>query len=201
MTDSNILLANQARLATKLRSRQDGGNTYLEHHQKVITDPTGPVPLVLERYLRDSDDSVELAIDGSSAAVNFDLAADSDEVLRITRVTFLMVLASAPEFDQFGDLAALTDGLLLQIRNSAGLVVDLLDEVPIKSNNDFAALGNLAFGTLENSWVVQADWIPPVPIRLEGSDGELLRVTVQDDLTDLTRLRVMCHGAQEDTLT
>lgn len=202
MGDSNILLANDKRLASEERSRSVGSATHKEHYQKFAAVPVGALPLPLRRYLKESGGSVEMAVDGSSTAVNFELAPGATEVFRVESIAFVVKLASAADFDKFGDLTALGNGLLVQtIDSDDSEIVDLLGGQAIKENFDLLSVGSLALKSGAGSDGLQAVITPAVPIRLDGAASELLRVTVQDNLTGLTRFRAFVNGVKEDTLT
>lgn len=202
MADSSIRLATDARLATEKRTRQVNGSPQQEHFQRLSPAPIGSLPLPLRAYLQSGAGSVEAAVNGSADPVAFDLAPGEDEIYRVTSLALVLVCTAAPEMDKFGNLAALATGLGLQVLGSAGEeLVDLLGGQPIQTANDFAALGSVTLVDRGLSWTVHAAIAPAAPLRLEGADGERLRLTVSDDLSLLTRFRIFADGVREDELT
>lgn len=208
MSASGIRLANEVRLAAEQRSRTLGGVAHLVDYQEVSLAHVGMQPLPLKRYLKDSEDSdsVEMRVDGSTP-VNFDLTPATAEILRIEKLVLVMVLTASPTMVEFGDQAALSNGLTLKVIDSdGGTIVDLLDGEPILSNNDLTTVGDLTAHILGSTYTLKTVIVPTSPIRLEETgDGEFekLRLAVSDDLSEstITRMRMMAYGRLESSLT
>lgn len=146
---------------------------------------------VQTNYLQDAGNSPLLAVDGSVTPVLF----SHKFVARKTRlyrfgISLETTGATAPAPNLFGNLAALTNGILLQLVDSAGTVTDLTGGVPIRKNQDLArflgaglkydvGVGNDAvFGD-----VVMVD-VFGEPLLARAT--EEVQILVQDDLTGLT---------------
>ena len=112
-------------------------------------------------------------------------------------------VVDAGSFDSgnYGNGITLTNGLLFDIVDDEDTVLlDLLDGLPIMVNPDWArhcydtAVSSYGQGneTLNARWTFAAIG---TAIRLTGDEGHCLRVTIQDDLTDLEeqRIQVQAH--------
>lgn len=197
-----ILLSDASRLATESRTRSVNGATHTEHHQHVSPLPIGVVPLPLVQYLATSAPSIEMAVDGSSTSVSFDLTPTSSQIFRIYQIDLVMVLGSSGLMTSFGDQAELTNGITLDVLDSdLASIVDLFGGQPAKSNNDLVAVGDFAVVELGASYTYETIIKPAVPIRLDGGDGERVRLVVRDNLSTLTRLRACARGCLESTLS
>lgn len=203
MSQDNILISDASRISSDSRSRTVNGKSLTEHYQRMAEAHVGVVPLPLRSFLKTSADSIEMAVNGSSAAVSFDLAPADPAIYRVKSLILSMSLASAATMTEFGDIAALTNGLTLQMLDTdEAEIVDLLGGQPLKSNNDIAGAGwTWSYVELSLTYSIQATFTPAAPIRIEGGDGERLRCVVQDDLSALTRMRLFADGWQEDSLS
>ena len=199
MSRSNILLANSVRVASESRTR----DSVAEHYQHMAPIAVGAGPLPAGKYLATSAPSIEMAVNGSSTAVNFDFAPASDEVVRVNRLSMVMVSPSATlDMAQFGNLAALTNGITIKaLDTDSAVILDLGGGQSFKSNNDLAALFDLQIITQAAATTIVARLVLPQPIRLDGGVSERLRLVVADNLSALTRLRVRADVAYEDSLT
>lgn len=198
MSEANILLANSVRVASESRTRAG----IAEHFQHVAPVAVGRVPLAGGAYLTSSSPSIEMGIDGTTP-VNFDLTPASDEVIRVNRLTLVLVQASAVlDLSKFGTITALTNGVTLKVLDTdAATVADLLGGYPLKSGNGIAAIFDLDVFAQAAAYTLVGRLLLPQPVRLDGGAGERLRMTVADNLSALTRLRVRADIAYEDTLT
>jgi hypothetical protein len=197
MSQSNLLLATARRIATEERT-VDGDQV---HFQNVATVGLGLAPLYAGRYLRNGS-SAALNVDGSTTPVAFALAAGDSEVLRVLGLQFVIQAATAPELTEFGDGAALTNGLtLLLLDSSAAAIVDVLDGEPVKSNLDLAAVCS-SFEVVATSaaYAIVATLEFPIPLRIDGGAAETLRLTVSDNLTGLTSARCRALAYDEGAL-
>lgn len=197
MSQASVAIGSGKLIATEERSR--GGQ--LEHYQHVIGTPVGAVPLIQPAFLANAG-SVEMVVNGSvGAPVHFDLAPADPTILRVERLALVMSLSAQPSMTQFGTLAALANGLLLELRNATTLIRDLLGGQPLKSNDDIATLFDLSIADLGASHTLKAEWRFVHALRLEGGLGEFLRCSVRDNLTGILRLRVLAECVAETELT
>lgn len=195
MSKDSIQLVGGPRMATELQSH---GSAALAHFQHVIATEVGAVPRLVPRYLTATGGaSVEMNVNGSVTPATFDLTPGSDKVWRVSRLSLLLIATAAPTWPLFGNLAALTNGILLEVRNAAGQITDLTAGQPWKTNRDMA----ISWWAGIEDTVVAAEWRFAVPLRIEGGLGEFLRMSVRDDLSALTRLRVLADCLEETELT
>lgn len=204
MSESTIRLANDGRLASEQRTRSVGGSSVLVDYQEVAIANLGPQPLSLQKYFTNAS-SVEMAVDGSTP-VNFDVAPADAEIYRIEKLVLVMVLSSSPTMLQFGNLAALANGLSIKVLDATdATIVDLLDGQDLKSNNDLATVGDVTLHELGLSYTLKTTLVPVSPVRLQfpTAGAEKLRITVADDLlsTPITRMRCLALGRQEHIVT
>jgi len=149
--------------------------------------------------------SSNLSVDGSVTPVVFGVRnpsgapADIELTLDITRIIFKCKADTAVDLAKFGDLARLTNGLLLRSENG-----DDFNIFNVKSNGEIAGIAY--------------DWTPYISTNPnQGQDGFVSRLTwasqgkmgavvrlpigddlqliVQDDLTDLAELVVTAEGS------
>ena len=195
MSAQTIPLAGGIRVATEQIAL---GGQAIAHVQHVIASELGSVPRLRPQYLATSQGSIEMAVNGAAAAVAFDLAPGSAAIWRVARLVLQIVAPAAAAPDQFGSLAALASGLLVEVRNATPTpIIDLTAGQPIRANRDFG----LGWATSIVGSIVTAEWRFAVPLRLEGGFGELLRLTVRDNLSGLTRMRVLAEVLEETVLT
>lgn len=202
MADGNVLLPGEQRVATDARSRTvSTGVTQIEHALKVTHMGVGAQPLPFARFLANGS-SIELAEDASLTEHEFTLAPGADEILRVTGMTALIRTASLPTFDTFGDLAALTDGVAIDVLDKDGEVaVDLTAGVPIRSNGDLAQLGVLSMVSFAATYAIKWELgLGAAAIRLAATSGYTLRVKTSDNLEALALFRVLATGVEEGSL-
>ncbi len=198
MSKSTLVLANGKRIATE----QFTHDSLPAHAEHVIATPVGATPLPSTAYLVDGDDSVEMGVDGSSTAKEFTFTPADPDIYRIGRISLVMSLAALPSAVKFGNLSALTNGLLLQIVDADdNEIVDLLGGQPLKSNLDLMTLFEVELISWDSVYALRAQWKLAQPIRLEGGLGEYLLCTVQDNLSSISRMRVLVEAALETELT
>jgi hypothetical protein len=142
----------------------------------------------------------DLNVDGSATTQTFNITvggASSDLVIGITRIIVSMITTSQPDDALFGDLAKLTNGLVL--RRKDGIY---LNKWNVKDNSELAALSfDVEYTTRSiplGSYGVRCRYTfagqdkHGAIVRL-GSNEEL-QLIVQDDLTGLTNVRVVAGG-------
>lgn len=195
MSASTIPLAGNFRVATEQAAH---GSVGIAQFQHVIATELGVVPRLLPKYLATVPGaSIEMAVNGSVTPIQFDLVPGSAEIWRVARLVLQIVAPTAASPELFGSLAALTNGLLIEVRNAGGVLIDLTAGAPIKANLDLA----LGWSTSIADTIVGAEWLFASPLRIEGGLGEFLRLTVQDNLSTLTRMRLLAECLNETVLT
>jgi hypothetical protein len=141
--------------------------------------------------------SRDLAVDGSSTPQTFSVVGSSDFEIDITRLMFTMSMSSTPDDGLFGNLAKLTNGIVL--RRTDGTTRNILN---VKDNGELAGYCyDLTYTTksggggtdgLRARFTFAGANKQGVTIRLGA--GESLELIVQDNLSTITRFRVLAEG-------
>jgi len=132
----------------------------------------------------------------------FYLEAQAGEILRVESLLFHVEDAAVVAAEYGGTGGALTNGISVQMVDSAGVVYqDLTDGDTIKTNSD---LGKFCYDTKVVDFgagndFFQARWDFASPIRLKV--GEQLVVTVNDDLSGLVDHTFVAQGTDEGQWT
>lgn len=146
--------------------------------------------------------TIEMAVDASSTSQTFGLRGVSPSPIGlsidITRIIFTMVMTTAPEFSDFGDITdGLINGLVLRKRDGryfnvfnvktnqelASLMYDMTVFEASKVFNTNTIVGRLTFGGQSKVGVV---------IRL--NPGEDLEFILQDDFSSLISMKIVAEG-------
>ena len=149
-------------------------------------------------YFKEPGGSAEMDVDGSSNAINFKVTAPAYGELNAVLVNFV-ISDGGIGFGEFAGLgAALTNGLEIKWFDSADAeLLDFTDGLNIKTNEEFGALSGAdaviqpAAGddSLPIRWTIQKSGLAP-----KIASGDYLQITVQDDLTNITKFRAMMQG-------
>ncbi len=140
--------------------------------------------------------TIELAVNGSSTRQTFEIANPFETAEDITRIMFLMLTSGVPTLPKFGDLDALTRGVVMRVVNG-----ERVNYWNVKSNADLAhMMYDLKFYTVagqgQNGLAGRFTFAGPekhgVAVRL--NQGDTLEVIIQDDLTSLSSFRIMAQG-------
>lgn len=139
----------------------------------------------------------DLSVDGSVTPQSFVVTGATDYDIDITRLIFTMSLSSTPDDGLFGNIAKLTNGLVL--RKADGVYRNIFN---VKDNGELANFAyDLSYTTrsggggtdgLRCRYTFGGQSKQGVVIRL--SAGESLELIVQDNLSTLTRFRVLAEG-------
>jgi hypothetical protein len=207
MSVRSLLLTNQQRLlAEEVSQAELVGATSTPRDMLIQQVATLPVGVLPEPVIALAD----LNVDGSSNAVEVDIAPADPDVYRIERLRFLLRSTGAMVLSEFADLgAALDTGVSIKVHglNQADpptLVErsDLLGGDTIQALEDFALHGSLDVVSHGSEFLGVAELTPATPIRLKagtaGDTGDLLRFTIADDLSTLLRFTVAAIGHREN---
>lgn len=163
-------------------------------------------------FLADVDGSRDMNVNGSVTAVNFkyvfkERGGEAASYIRVQRLNMLAEdTAQAEVVTGFFSLAALSAGLLFQVLNSRGKVMQhfATDVEPLKSTADISALAGFDIGGVSQSVAGGASayhvrWtLAKAGQPLLLYPGEAFSATVQDDLSALTKFRIMVQGVEMD---
>lgn len=135
------------------------------------------------------------------APVIFSVDPSSVQNIDITRIILNFIDNSSMDFTTFGSLPQLTTGCTLRYKQADGTFINLFNwrdngeliERSFDHNFQSKFGGGGPFGFVARStWAGQDK--RGVTIRVDGAFGEELQIVVQDDLTTLTKFRVVAQG-------
>lgn len=141
--------------------------------------------------------SDDMNVDGLSTPQVFRVAPLPEQAGDMVRVIFEMRDNVAMDFDTFGGLAGLLNGIVIRIKLADGTYKNLHNfksngdigeacyDISYQENNGGGTRGFLARLTWEKFGAV---------IRLDGNLNEELQVVIQDDLTGLLRFHMTVQG-------
>ena len=141
-------------------------------------------------------------VDGSVTPQVFTIKPLSNQAGDITRIICEIRDGAAMDFETFGALVALLNGMVVRVNNGDGTYRNLYN---FKSNGDiilqsfdhnFAVNngGGIRGFTARITFAGQSKH--GVAIRLDGALGEELEIVIQDDLTGLTRMHWVGQGSE-----
>lgn len=144
----------------------------------------------------------------ASAEEEFLIAPPSGKTYRLLRLHWHIADGTINNTNQYGGIASLTNGCNLVVRESVGstTLFNLTDNVPVQQNTHLARIAQIQMR--ETGFTGGEDYLKSVipldatgtSVRLDGTAGEYLAVTVNDDLTGLTQHRFFVYGyVEEDT--
>jgi hypothetical protein len=138
-----------------------------------------------------------LAVDGSSTPQTFVISGTTDYDIDITRLIFTMSMSSTPDDGLFGNITKLTNGVIL--RKTDGVTRNIMN---IKDNGELANYSyDLTYSTksggggtdgLRARYTFGGQNKQGSVIRLTG--GESLELIIPDNLSSITRFRVLAQG-------
>jgi len=143
--------------------------------------------------LKESGGSQEMDVDGSTASVPFEWEVPSGEVWELLSISFFVLDPGTMSHNVFGALgSALTNGITVAVKKDGNTmkIKDIKDNVDLYMS--FPAeqqVGNSASGFLDDDDYFSGCLRFPDPVELVGDDGDLVRVSVKDDLQNIKRLR------------
>ena len=140
--------------------------------------------------------TIDLNVDGSGTRQVFNITNPFAKPEHFTRIMFIMTTTGSPTLPKFGDLDALTRGLVFRVNN--GQKVNYFN---VKTNADLTHLmydinfftvagqgqngvaGRYTFGGQDKHGVV-----------IQLNQGDSLEMIVQDDLSNLLSFRIIAEG-------
>lgn len=146
--------------------------------------------------------SSQMAVDGSTTPVVFSVAPLPLQSGDITRVIVEILDNSEMDFETFGALPALTNGIVMRVNNGDGTYRNLWN---FKTNGDIIRQAfDYKFETNNGggvrSFASRMTWAGQskhgVAIRLDGALGESLEIIVQDNLTGLNSMQWVAQGSE-----
>lgn len=134
----------------------------------------------------------EIAMQGLSATgtVDYVFSPASDEIVDVRKIVLSGAAASPKlKFDEFFGIPALSNGLILTARSNGAVV----DSQVVRDNFRLVELANSTLRadseTVENTTIYRSvSEFSEDSLILDGRTSDELRITVRDDLSDLSRL-------------
>jgi hypothetical protein len=198
----------------KLKVFKEGSIGVVPHRHPPINEVIVPVPF--RQYFTDdgtATGSNDWTVDGSSTNVDFYVSALQDYDVYIKSISVVIGDGGSPALNKYGDLAALTNGIKLDIFNQEVGLYELHDG--IKTNLEFVRLGvdtgavgtgtdaylaDVSGGGTEKSYLPTIDLAEtfgiPFGIRLRKGTTDRLVFTVRDDLTGITTHNAIAYGSR-----
>jgi len=150
------------------------------------------------KFLRNTSNSEEMSVDGSSTAVIFSISPGANVSWDVYRCSIHIVDASVSHGDFGGIASGITNGIKVEVLDGDdNQLFDFTDDFTIKTNGQWGHLAGIDvfIQTTAGDDLLIVRWTinrSGEPLRLNGTDK--LAFTVQDDLTPLTHMAVMTQG-------
>jgi len=145
-----------------------------------------------------------MGVNGSSTPQVFDITNGSEIPIDINRILLKMITTDAPGFGKFGDLTALTNGIVLRKNNGDGTYENIMEA---RNNSELALY---AYDYTTYSATNPAQGVNGLALRFtfNGQDkhgvvvrlleNQKLECVIQDDLSDLIDFKIMAEGSYTD---
>jgi len=148
-------------------------------------------------FLTNSSGGVNMNIDGSTP-VAFTYTVPAGKKLELSRFNIAMV-DGGMGYGEFGGLGAtLTNGLSLTVINGSGLeILDFTDGKNLKANEDFCNLAGvdaIAQPVAGDDFFAVRFTVGKAGARMILKSGYQIQSVVADDLSNLTKFRIMIQG-------
>lgn len=141
----------------------------------------------------------DMSVDGSTTTQIFSVRGADPGInvyLDITRLIFECFTETAVTLAKFGDITALTKGIVLRINN--GVTYNVFN---VKSNGGLAGImfdlnPYTSFGLGQNGFIARLTFSGQSEMGsvIRIGPGEELQLLIQDDLSDLQRFRIAVEG-------
>ena len=138
----------------------------------------------------------------SAVETRFKHTVEAGKILRIHRMIVSIEDTAGFSSSKYGDLAALTAGIGMEVTGDNRATLDLVDNEPIKTNADWA---HNCYDADLKTWgagdeVLVVRWTFAkygVPLRLIGDSNDAFEVVLNDNLTGLIGHHFMLQGHYE----
>lgn len=145
---------------------------------------------------------IEMKVDGSGTPVAFVIMPDLDLIGHMISLKMTMTHTTVADDSHFGDLTALTRGLVFRFFN--GATGQYRTFANWKSNSDFKTdFGSIAYtdkaggGLFGTDGSVNIKFTSGAVPKLNGANNDHIEILVQDDLRGLSSLRFKAQGHWE----
>lgn len=140
--------------------------------------------------------SYDMNVDGSTTTQIFEVSPSGMPIVdHITGITLVLESNTATDDSKFGNLTALTKGIVLRVKDGTYKTI-----FNLKTNGAFRHYGQLEYtdksGGGNYGVALRQSFIEnnAVVVKLDGLTDESLQIIVQDNLTGLTKFRAKAHG-------
>ncbi len=135
--------------------------------------------------------SKEMSVDGSSTSVVFSHSPSGGNVIYVDKFTILLQDPGSMDVDDFGSIASLTNGVLVEYQSN-GTSVEFAN---LQDNGDIATTfsnfwgppvgGESGIGFTDANDTIIATYEFPNPIELDAAESDFFRITIRDNLTSI----------------
>jgi hypothetical protein len=157
-------------------------------------DPQWAVDVLHKKVSLLNGSSADMKVNGSVTPVNFSFSPAANEVWYLSALSILLNDNGTNSPNKFGDLAALTNGLQIQV-NSKSVALDIAN---MKDNIDLSTffMSNRAVsgttGVFESADVFIGAMLFQPEMILSGT-SDYIRARVRDNLSTVDYLRITAH--------
>jgi hypothetical protein len=157
-----------------------------------LSSSGAPYKRVIYQFARPEDGSGDhnMGVNGASVNVNFDYAPTGSEIVYVESIEFQILDPGTSNYDNFGGIAALTNGVQLIIKLN-GTEYTLYN---LQRNEEIAMLFSRnplippTSGFFEQSDAYMGTMDFDVPIQLNASTGDFIRFKIRDNLTGIQHM-------------
>lgn len=150
--------------------------------------------------------SKSMAVNGSVTPVVFSYSPSATHVHAITELTVVLKDEGTTALTNFGALAALTNGIKIEVvqNSNSSTIATIKDNADLASRFTFSQFGNGAvlsilgistaqgFGNSTNVFIGSLQF--PEPIVLDATFSDMVKITVQDNLSAVDVLQMGFHA-------
>lgn len=137
--------------------------------------------------------------DYSSTPTDFKIQPAANQMFILHRMLVFIKDTTGIDADAYGNGIVLTNGINIKYSHAAGVVVDMVDGIPITVNGDW---GRLCYDVELKAWgagneILVVRWTfdkAGEPLVLNGADGDRFVVSLNDDFSGLLAHYFMVQG-------
>ena len=189
MIDGDVLLRGDS---TGARIGNVGDRIKVDSQSNQPTIPSTPTTYVSEHFNEDIAGTPDMARDGSVTPLVYTLAPASGKIFYVDHIQFYLQDSGNADADDFGALAGLTNGVILEQKVNGGAVkevttlfdnMDIVNHILVDIQNTGSTTGFFNAKFMSGGMQFRKE------IILDGTQGDYLRWRVRDDLTGLIFFR------------
>lgn len=134
--------------------------------------------------------------------VIYEIGPPSNEIWHLTIMSIIMIDGPDPVIEKFSGISELTNGLAIRQNNGS-----IINHFVIKNNGDLREYfggneidiqqrGGGGDYMISGLWHLQEH--SSAIVKLDGSTNDTLQFIIQDNLTDITNIEIVCQGHKEE---